>query len=137
MTPDQIRLIRSSFARVLPLGASVSDAFYDRLFAVAPSVRPMFRNDIKMQGEKLILMLATIVADLDRLDRLVPAAEALARRHVGYGTQEAHYAVVGDVLIWTLQEKLGAGFTPETKAAWGAAYGILSDVMTSATRKAA
>ena len=137
MTPEQIRLIRKSFAYVVPIGPAVSDAFYDRLFAVAPSVRPMFRGDIKLQGEKLVMMLATIVADLDRLDRLVPAAEALARRHVGYGAREAHYAVVGDVLIWTLEHKLGSKFTPEVRDAWGAAYGVLSNVMTSAARLAA
>lgn len=137
MTPEQIRLIRSSFAQVIPISAAVSDAFYDRLFAVAPSVRPMFRNDIKLQGEKLVMMLATVVADLDRPDRLVPAAEALARRHVGYGTREAHYAVVGDVLIWTLAQKLGARFTPDLRDAWGAAYGFLSDVMIAAARRAA
>lgn len=137
MTPDQIRLIRSSFAHVVPISASVSQAFYDRLFAVAPAVRPMFRNDIKLQGEKLVMMLAIIVADLDRLDRLVPAAQALARRHVGYGTQPAHYAIVGDTLIWTLEAKLGPRFTPEVKDAWGAAYAVLSDVMTDAARQVA
>lgn len=137
MTPDQIRLVRSSFAHVVPISVAMSDAFYDRLFAVAPSVRPMFRNDIKLQGEKLVLMLATIVADLDRPDRLIPAAEALARRHVGYGTREAHYAVVGDALIWTLEQKLGVRFTPEVRDAWGAAYATLSNVMVSAARLAA
>lgn len=137
MTSDQVRLIRSSFAHVVPISAAVSDAFYDRLFTVAPAVRPMFRNDIKLQGEKLVMMLATVVADLDRPDRLVPAAEALALRHVGYGTREAHYAVVGDVLIWTLEQKLGPRFTPEVRDAWGAAYGALSNVMISAARLAA
>lgn len=136
MTPDQVRLIRMSFAHVLPVSTAMAQAFYDRLFDIAPAVRPLFVNDIKAQGEKLVKMLASIVADLDRPDRLIPAAEALARRHVAYGTQDAHYAVVGKVLLWTLEQKLGPRFTPEVEGAWAAAYTMLAEVMISASRKA-
>jgi drug/metabolite transporter (DMT)-like permease len=44
-------------------------------------------------------MLRTVVSLLDKLDVLVPAAQGLAVRHVGYGAQPAHYAVVGAALI--------------------------------------
>lgn len=84
------------------------------------------------QGRKLMAMLRTVVAVLDKPDVLVPAAERLAERHVGYGAQPAHYAVVGQALIDTLHAGLGDAFTAETQAAWEAAYGTLSSVMIAA-----
>ena len=62
----------------------------------------------------------------------MPVAQKLAERHVGYGAQPAHYAVVGQALIDTLDKGLGAEFTPETRAAWETAYGTLSAVMIEA-----
>ena len=52
--------------------------------------------------------------------------------HVGYGVREEHYATVGAALLWTLEQGLGEGFTPETRDAWAAAYGLLSSAMIEA-----
>jgi nitric oxide dioxygenase len=81
------------------------------------------------QGRKLMAMLGTVVGALDRLDQLVPAAQSLAKRHVAYGVQPAHYAPVGEALIDTLAKGLGDEFDIETRASWLTAYGTLSSVM--------
>ncbi len=44
----------------------------------------------------------------------------------------AHYAPVGEALVWTLDRGLGADFTSEARSAWLAAYGALSGVMIAA-----
>lgn len=137
MTPERIGLVKSSFAHILPISAQAGTMFYDRLFTIAPQLRPMFVNDMEEQGRKLMLTLATVVYDLDRLDRIIPAASELARRHVAYGACEEHYAVVGEALLWTLGTALGPRFTPETEAAWAEAYRILSDAMIAAARQVA
>jgi nitric oxide dioxygenase len=132
MTPAQIALVQSSFEKVLPISEQAAAIFYSRLFELAPQVRALFEGDMTAQGRKLMAMLGTVVSVLDRPDVLVPAAERLAERHVGYGAQPAHYAVVGQALIDTLQVGLGDAFTAETKAAWEAAYDTLSSVMMAA-----
>lgn len=132
MTPRQIALVRASFDRVLPMTAKTAEQFYARLFETAPQVRSLFRSDLPSQGAKLMAMLASIVQSLDRPDELVPAAQRLAERHVDYGTLPEHYPVVGQVLIETLQEGLGAAFDAETKDAWLAAYAMLAGVMLDA-----
>ena len=132
MTPEQIALVRSSFDKVVPISEQAAAIFYARLFELAPQVRALFKGDMTEQGRKLMAMLRTVVKVLDKPDVLVPAAERLAERHVGYGAQPAHYAVVGQALIDTLQTGLGDAFTAETKAAWLAAYGTLSSVMIAA-----
>jgi hemoglobin-like flavoprotein len=132
VTPDQIEVVQTSFAEVLPISEQASEIFYARLFELAPSVRALFKGDMTEQGRKLMAMLTTVVSLLDKPEVLVPAAQRLAQRHVGYGAQPAHYAIVGEALIDTLAKGLGAEFTPATRTAWLAAYGLLSSVMIAA-----
>ncbi|MFC3067904.1 globin family protein [Phenylobacterium soli] len=137
MTPEQIQLVRDSFAKVVPIKAQAADLFYGRLFEVAPAVRPMFKADVSEQGKKLMAALAMVVGSLDNLGEILPAVETMARRHVSYGAQEGHYEVVGDCLLWTLGQGLGDDFTPEVEAAWTKAYTTLAGAMISAAREAA
>jgi nitric oxide dioxygenase len=80
--------------------------------------------------------LAVVVKTLDRIEELLPAVEALGRRHAGYGVRESHYATVGEALLWTLEQGLGEGFTPPVREAWTAAYGTLASVMIGAAKNA-
>jgi len=136
MTDDQIELVQESFAHVLPVAAAAANSFYDRLFALAPETRTLFRGDMDDQGRKLFLTLATVVDALDQLDQVVPVAQALAVRHVGYGVATRHYAIVGVALIETMRDALGRRFDASTEAAWTSAYSILSGVMMSAADEA-
>lgn len=132
MTPAQIALVQQTFEQVKPIADVAADLFYNRLFELDPSLRPLFRGDMQEQGRKLMQMLSVAVAGLTRLDTLVPAVEALGRRHVGYGVKDEHYATVGAALLWTLGQGLGNAFTPDVEAAWATAYGVLSSVMQNA-----
>jgi len=132
MTPDQIALVRQSFAKVLPIRDAAAALFYDRLFTLDPSTRPMFRGDLKSQGAKLMAAIGAVVRSLDRIDTMLPTIRDLARRHVGYGVRNEHYATVGSALLWTLEQGLGADFTPEVRDAWATAYGLLSTAMIEA-----
>jgi nitric oxide dioxygenase len=137
MTPQQIALVQRSFAKINPIREQAAAHFYERLFAIDPSTRPLFRSDVRAQGAKLMAAIATVVASLDRLDLILDDLRTLARRHDGYGVQEAHYASVGSALLWTLERGLGADFTCELREAWAAAYGLLSDAMIEATGRPA
>jgi hemoglobin-like flavoprotein len=129
MTSDQIDLVQSSFAKVVPIADVAADLFYQRLFEIAPEVKPLFRNDMREQGHKLMTTLGIVVNSLRNLEAVLPAVKALAVKHVGYGVAAAHYEPVGAALIWTLEKGLGEDFTPEAKSAWVSTYGALSGVM--------
>jgi hemoglobin-like flavoprotein len=131
MTPDQVKLVQQSFAKVAPISDAAAVIFYDRLFEVAPSVKPMFPADMTEQRKKLMAMLAAVVNGLGNLESVLPAASALAKRHVSYGAKAEHYPVVGGALLWTLEKGLGDGWTPEVADAWTAAYRTLSGFMIS------
>jgi hemoglobin-like flavoprotein len=129
MTPDQIDLVQSSFAKVVPIADAAASLFYGRLFEIAPDTKALFHGDMSEQGRKLMTTLGIVVNGLKNLDAILPAAKALAVKHVGYGVAAAHYTPVGEALIWTLDKGLGADFTPDVKNAWLAAYGALSGIM--------
>ena len=129
VTPQQIELVQSSFTKVVPIAGTAADLFYDRLFEIAPDVRSLFPSDLAEQKEKLMAMLSTAVANLHKLDSILPAVKDLGRRHRGYGVTATHYAPVGAALLWTLEQGLGSDFTPEVKAAWADTYNALSGVM--------
>jgi hemoglobin-like flavoprotein len=131
MTPDQVQLVQQSFAKVAPISETAAVLFYDRLFEVAPKVRAMFPTDLTEQRRKLMATLAVVVGGLGNLESVLPAASALAKRHVSYGAKAEHYPVVGSALLWTLEKGLGEGWTPEVAEAWTAAYGTLSGFMIS------
>jgi len=129
MTPEQIKLVQQSFARVAPISEAAAVLFYGRLFEIAPTVKSMFPADMTEQRRKLMAMLAAVVSGLGNLPSILPAASALARRHVSYGARAEHYPVVGAALLWTLQKGLGENWTPEVADAWSAAYETLSRYM--------
>jgi hemoglobin-like flavoprotein len=131
MNPEEVKLVQESFAKVAPISEAAAQIFYDRLFEVAPQVRAMFPDDMSDQRKKLMATLAVVVGGLANLQSILPAASALAKRHVAYGAKPAHYPVVGGALLWTLEKGLGEAWTPDVAAAWTSAYGTLSGYMIS------
>jgi hemoglobin-like flavoprotein len=129
MTPKQVAQVQQSFAMVAPVADEAAALFYGRLFEIAPQLRPLFRGDMAEQRRKLMATLAVVVNGLTRLEAILPAASALARRHIDYGVRPDHYRPVGLALLWTLERSLGSQWTPDLAAAWTAAYTTLSDYM--------
>ena len=132
MTPDAQRLVRDSFAKVAPNAEAAAGMFYDRLFVLDPSLRPLFKDDMTEQRRKLMTMIGTAVANLHRLDTIVPAVQDLGRRHAGYGVTPSHYKTVAAALLWTLEQGLGDEFTSETRQAWVECYTTLASTMQQA-----
>ncbi|MFL6623253.1 MAG: globin family protein [Sulfurifustis sp.] len=132
MTPKQKELVQQSFAKVLPISEKAAAMFYQRLFTLDPSLQPLFKGDMKEQGRKLMQMIGVAVNGLDNLQQIVPAVKDLGRRHVRYGVQPSHYDTVAAALLWTLEQGLGADYTPETREAWTAVYTLLAGTMKEA-----
>ena len=134
MTPQQVHLVQSSFAKVAPISEHAAALFYQTLFELDPALRPLFKGDIEEQGRKLMQVLGFAVGSLDDLPALLPAVQALGARHRGYGVRDAHYDTVAAALLSTLEKGLGTDFTPEVREAWTLTYGTLSSLMKEAAR---
>ena len=129
LTLEQVAVVQESFAKVAPIADRAAVMFYDRLFEIAPQVKATFPADVAEQRQKLIAMLALVVNGLSNVESVLPAASALAKRHVTYGAKPEHYPVVGSALLWTLETALGHAWTKEVADAWTAVYGTLSGYM--------
>lgn len=136
MTPEQIELVQGSWAKVKPISEQAAELFYGRLFELDPSLRPLFKGDMKDQGQKLMATLTVAVNSLTKLDTILPVVQELGRKHVQYGVQESHYETVGAALLWTLEQGLGEDFTDEVKDGWVETYTLISNVMLEASRAA-
>jgi hemoglobin-like flavoprotein len=136
MTPEQVKLVQDSFQKVVPIADTAADLFYDRLFTIAPEVKPLFPEDLAPQKKKLMQMLATAVMNLHQVEKILPAVQDLGRRHVSYGVTPKHYEPVGAALLWTLEQGLGPAFTPSVKDAWVEVYTTVAGVMTKAAETA-
>lgn len=137
LTSKEIELIQSSWANVVPISDKAAELFYGKLFELDPELKKLFQNDMAEQGQKLMKMIGTAVAGLNRLDEIVPAVESLGERHVAYGVKDKDYDTVGEALIWTLGVGLGDSFTDEVKEAWLMVYGVLANTMKGAAAKVA
>jgi hemoglobin-like flavoprotein len=129
MKPAQIELVQKTFADVAPISEQAAALFYARLFEIAPEAKPMFKGEMVGQGRKLMSTLAVVVRGLSDLPSILPAASALAKKHVTYGVKASHYEPVGAALLWTLEKGLGDKWTPEVASAWMEAYVTLSGFM--------
>ena len=133
MNFDQKQLVQNSWEKVLPISDTAATLFYGRLFELDPSTRPLFKDtNMAQQRKKLIQVIGTVINGLNRLDQLIPAVSNLGRRHVAYGVRDEHYSSVGKALIWTLEQGLGADFTPEVREAWTTVYAVLAENMKNA-----
>ena len=132
MTPENQALVRDSFAKIVPIAPQAAAMFYDRLFVLDPALKPLFKGDMNEQGRKLMAMIGTAVANLGKLEAIVPAVQDLGRRHATYSVAPASYDTVAAALLWTLGQGLGDAFTPPVEAAWTEAYTILATVMKDA-----
>jgi len=125
--------VQSTWKQVSAIAPQAAALFYTNLFEADPSLKALFKGDMEEQGKRLMQMIGAAVGKLTDLDSLVPVLQSLGERHVGYGVQASHYATVGGALLKTLEQGLGAAFTPAVKAAWTEVYGVMADVMIKAS----
>lgn len=135
MTPSDISTVQRSFAEVARAKGSAGKLMYDRLFQIAPELRPMFKTGQDQQAAKLVDTLGLCVSQLRYPEMVAMTLAGLGQRHAGYGARPEHYALVGEALLWTLERQLGPAFTPEVKAAWTKLYAMAAEAMIQATQR--
>ena len=132
MTPQQVDLVQRTWRAVLPVGDTAAELFYGKLFSLDPSIRPLFRQDLREQGRNLTSMMSVAVGSLSRPQKITLAVQQLGRRHAAYGVEPRHYEMVGTALLWMLEHVLGDAFTPQVREAWTEVYSLLATTMQDA-----
>lgn len=130
MTTQEINIVKRTWKLLRDVDPQLlGDVFYRRLFLTYPSVRPMFREPMMTQYHKFVDMLSLIVSRIDRPEEVMSEIAQLAQRHERYGVKPEHYPVVGETLLWTLEQGLGNQWNNDVKQAWEACYQTLVQAM--------
>ncbi|MFQ5702743.1 MAG: globin family protein [Gemmatimonadales bacterium] len=136
MDRESAQLVQATLGQVLPNSEVTAAAFYDKLFELDPSTRPLFTGDMRAQGQKFMSTLSYAVHGLTRLGAVAPVIEQLGRDHVRYGVVDEHYDTVKRALLWALEQTLADDFTRDVESAWSEAYDIIAEIMKDAARSA-
>jgi hemoglobin-like flavoprotein len=133
--------ISRTWRLIAPIADTAAELFYKRLFELDPRLRQMFPKDMTAQRRKLMQALHFIVNHLDWPDEewqhnvtnqedvfLVTLALGRRHRHL-YKVEDGHYEVVGNALLWALDQGMGEAFDVEVQESWAEAFLQLSTIM--------
>ena len=67
LTTEQIVLVQTSWAMVVPIADIATNLFYGKLFELDPELRPLFPNEMADQKKKLMKMISLVVDGLTNL----------------------------------------------------------------------
>ncbi len=99
LSATQISLVQASWEQCVPIADTAADLFYTQLFTLDPDLRTLFPEDMAEQKSKLMTMITTAVRALNDLEAIVPAVQALGKRHKGYRVTPEMYDTVGAALL--------------------------------------
>lgn len=128
--------LRATYERVRGDDVRLAAIFYDRLFGVAPHLRPMFKGDLELQRHKLVQALDAVVGNFENPAENAAMLAELGQRHAQYGAKPEHYGLVIDLLVEAMSTVLGPGSDPEGLDEWRMALRLVSDQMIAAAAKA-
>lgn len=136
LTETQIQAVQESWEKCVPIADIAADLFYGKLFELDAGVRPLFPEEMSEQKKKLMTMITTAVRGLNNLEAIVPAVQALGKRHNDYKVTPEMYGTVGAALLWTLEQGLGEAWNEDLKVAWTEVYTVLAETMKAAAAEA-
>ncbi|MEM9734993.1 MAG: globin domain-containing protein [Pseudomonadota bacterium] len=129
LSDDQIELLHESLFYLQEHKALAASVFYENLFVIDPSLRPMFEGDLSELSDKALFAFGAVVAQIQDLEVCREMTRDLARRHVGYGVRPEHYPKVGEAVLATVAMVMADGMTDEIGAAWREAYDAIAGSM--------
>lgn len=129
----ELEILESSFEALVPQADLLVVRFYEVLFEKYPAVQPMFSEvEIEKQQKKLLDSLVLVVNTLRNPNKLVPALQALGKKHQNYGAISEHYGAVAEVLLEVMAEFAGDLWSEEVETAWSDALQLVANVMLDA-----
>jgi len=129
LSEDEIELLRDTLVYLQERKDLATSVFYENLFEIDPSLRPMFDDDLTEQSNKALFAFGAVVAQIHDVETCREMTRGLANRHVGYGVIPEHYPKVGAAVIATVSMVMGDAMTPHIASAWQKAYDQIAGAM--------
>ena len=131
LSPNTIATVKATIPALVANGEELTRHFYRRMFAGNPEVRAYFNPAHQHSGGQQRALAAAICAYAQNIENpaaLAGAVELIAQKHASLGVRPEHYPIVGEHLLASIREVLGAAATDEVIASWAAAYQVLAGI---------
>lgn len=138
VTPDQVAIVKSTVPLLETGGEALTKHFYTLLMK-NDVVRPLFNQTHQASGAQpraLAFSVLSYARNIDALENLGPLAAQIVHKHVSFQVMPEHYPIVGECLLRSIRDVLGAEIATDAVIdAWAAAYFQLADILIAAEKK--
>ena len=140
LTAEQRAIVQSTVPLLESGGEALITHFYQRLLGGHPEVRALFNSTHQQSGAQpraLAFSVLMYAKHIDRLENLGNLPAQIINKHVALQVQPEHYPIVGQCLLASIREVLGAEVATDAVIdAWAAAYQQLADILIGAETQA-
>jgi nitric oxide dioxygenase len=140
LTAEQRAIVQSTVPLLESGGEALITHFYQRLLGEHPEVRALFNSTHQQSGAQpraLAFSVLMYAKHIDRLENLGNLPAQIINKHVALQVQPEHYPIVGQCLLSSIREVLGAEIATDAVIdAWAAAYQQLADILIGAEAQA-
>ena len=140
LTAEQRAIVQSTVPLLESGGEALITHFYQRLLRGHPEVRALFNSTHQQSGAQpraLAFSVLMYAKHIDRLENLGNLPAQIINKHVALQVQPEHYPIVGQCLLASIREVLGAEIATDAVIdAWAAAYQQLADILIGAESQA-
>ena len=121
-----LQFLQQQISAAEPRAGIAMLVFWKNLFELNPSLRPLLGEKPGEEDYLLVQFLAAGLAPLFRqTPNTAPTDQDGACAPVNTD-EEQQCSVVGEALLWSLEEAFGADFTPKVRSAWETLYRFIT-----------
>ncbi|KAG7111319.1 Flavohemoprotein like [Verticillium longisporum] len=123
ITEAQTAIVKSTAPILKEHSLTITTVFYKSMLGAHPELHNIFNISNQRSGaqqKSLANALLAYATHIDELQKLGPAVERIAQKHVSLGITPDQYAIVGEHLIKAIATVLGDGLTPEPDSTFDA-----------------
>ena len=126
---ESINIIKSTAELVTSNDTKITKRMYEILFSKYPHVKKIFANAPEDQYMRLAEIISAYAVNIDKIERLKPALQVIAKIHVSSEIKSGHYPMIGMVLMQAMEETLGERASVAFMDAWREAYQVISKIL--------
>ena len=130
LTQEEIQTIKETVPLLKDKGQTITSIFYKRLFEQHPELKNVFNQTNQKRGlQSSALAMAVLAAaeNIKDLSPFVPAIMPVVYKHCALQVKPEHYPIVGENLIWAIEEVTGLEDEDPIIQTWIKAYGEIAD----------
>lgn len=141
---ESVQLVKQSWAILSKDAQANAVAFFRNVFKIAPEAKGFFyfmqdtsvpleeNPKLKVHALQVFRLTgnaAVQLGDKGAFEVLESGLHKLAAKHLSKGVEDAHFEVVKEALLQTIEEGLPEFWSPALKSAWADAYDALATII--------